>query len=420
MNRLIALFASALVFFCTVSAQNEYTVIVNPAENSSTAVRLNWHTDEGSGPARCIFTRRADSLWHDARNVTARQELITAFDSLSSKTPDGQDCVERVRFIRNTAELQGLEPATDYMYRFSDAPGAPVRHFRTAPVSGPWTAAVISDFHSYTPLPGRTAAAMAMLDTLRNVNCRPLDMILHVGDVCAWGGSYSFWRDLYSRPQFSDYLWAGVNGNHDNMDRRSSRLSNDYFRFTANNPLNGYGDELGVCYFFRYGQVLFIMLNSESMRSDEGLAAAQEWVKKTITENPAPFTVVVEHYQWFFATDGRTSQYGRWHELFDEYGVDLAIAGNNHIYARTNAIFNDRETDGRSGTVYVQTPSSDDERGQATKEWTENKDKIRHIWSEGPRTVGALLMNVDDSAISLSLYDRNGSPLDSVRVLAKH
>lgn len=418
MKRLYAILAAAATC-CAAFAQSEYTVITNPAETAATCARINWHTDPGSGSSTCIYTERTDTAWLSPRKATATRELVTAFDSLSSKRPGGEDFVERVRFIRNTVELEGLTPATDYMYRFSDDGDAQVRHFRTAPHDGPWTAAIISDFHSYTPLPQRLTAAMTMLDTLESVNGRDFDLVLHVGDVCAWGGSYSFWRELYSKPQFAKYMWAGLNGNHDNMDRRSTRLSNDYFRYTNNNPLNGYEGEMGVCYFFRYGQALIIMLNNETMRSDEGLEAARQWVRKTISENPAKYIIVMEHYQWFYATNGRTSQYDRWHDLFDECGVDLAIAGNNHIYARTNAIYHDSETDGTAGTVYVQTPSSDNERGQATKEWTDNKDKIKSIWSEGPNTVGALLMHVGDDRITLTLYDRGGTPVDSVDVLAK-
>lgn len=418
MKRILTIFA-AIAVCSAVYAKDERTVIVNPSEKASTGVRINWHTDEGAEAGTCIYTKRSDKKWKHSRLAKAGQELVTAYDSLSSKRPDSQDFIERVRFIRNTVELQGLEPDTEYMYRFSNDRKSPVRYFKTAPESGVWTAAIISDFHSYAPLPGRTDAAMAMLDTLESVNGGDFDFVLHMGDVCAWGGSYSFWRDLYARPQFSKYMWAGVNGNHDNMDRRSTRLSNDYFRYANNNPLNGYEGETGVCYHFKYGDVLFIALNSETMRKDEGLEAAREWVKKTIRENPAKYIVVMEHYQWFFATDGRTSQYARWHDLFDEYGVDLAIAGNNHIYARTNAIYKDRETDGKKGTVYLQTPSSDNERGQATKEWTDNKDKIRFIWSEGPKTVGAVLMKVDDDRMTLTLYDRKGTALDSVDVLSK-
>lgn len=418
MKKTISLLAAALMC-ATMSAQKEYTVIVNPAETASTGARLNWHTDEGSGSARCIYTKRSDKRWKHSRKAEAAQETVTAYDSLMSKLPSGDDCIERVRFIRNTVELSGLEPATDYMYRMSDDKDAEVRYFRTAPAKGSWTAAVISDFHSYTPLPDRATAAMAMLDTLESVNGRNFDMVLHVGDICAWGGSYSFWKTLYANPQFSKYLWAGVNGNHDNMDRKSTRLSNDYFRYANNNPLNGYEGEEGVCYYFTYGQVLFIMLNNESMRSDEGLAAAQEWVKRTIAEHPSKYVVVMEHYQWFYGNNGRTSQYARWHDLFDECGVDLAIAANNHIYARTGAIYHDRETYGSAGTVYVQTPSSDNERGQAAKEWTDNKDKIKYIWTEGPKTVGAMLMNVDDCRITMTLYDRQGHTLDTFDVLAK-
>lgn len=418
MKKILVLLA-AVVLCLSAYAKGEYTVIVNPAENTATGVRINWHTDEGDGPSTCFYTKASDKKWKHSRKAKAQRELVTAFDSLSSKRADGEDFIQRVRFTRNTVELKNLEPDTEYMYRFSKDKNAPVRYFKTAPEHGEWTAAVISDFHSYSPLPKRAEAAMAMLDTLEKVNGADFDIVLHVGDVCAWGGSYDFWRELYAKPQFSKYLWAGVNGNHDNMDRRSKRLSNDYFHYANNNPLNGYEGEMGVCYQFKYGDVLFIMLNNENMRSDAGLAAAQEWVKKTIRENPAKYIVVMEHYQWFYATDGRTSQYGRWHELFDEYGVDLAIAGNNHIYARTNAIYKDVETDGSKGTVYLQTPSSDNERGQATKEWTDNKDKIKFIWSEGPKTVGAVILKAGDDKLTLTLYDRTGKALDTVSVLAK-
>ena len=161
------------------------------------------------------------------------------------------------------------------------------------------------------------------------------------------------------------------------MDRQSKRLSNEYFRHVNNNPLNGYPGEEGVCYYFKYGPALFIMLNNEDMRSDEGLAAAQAWVREVIENNPSKYIVVMEHYQWFFGENGRSSQYNRWKELFDACGVDLAIGANNHIYVRTNAVYQDKETDGSVGTVYIQTPSSDNERGQSLGEWTDQEPLVR-------------------------------------------
>lgn len=399
--------------------QTAYTVIANPGEVAARSIRINWHTDLESGDSYCYYTKRTDTNWKKVKAVKAHQELCTAYDSLYSQKASGEDFYEKARFLRNTVELANLKPDTEYMYRVGSSNEGEIRYFKTAPKSGEWSAAVISDFHAYTPLPKRVESAMSMLSTLEGCNGGDFDWILHGGDICAWGGSYSFWRDLYSQPYFAKYMWAGVNGNHDNMSRKYIKVSNQFFRYANNNPGNGYEGEEGVCYHFTYANTLFIMLNSESMRSDEGLAKAQQWVRKVIEENPARFVVVVEHYQWFLARNGNTSQYARWNKLFDECGVDLAIGANNHIYARTNALYQGRETDGTKGTVYIQTPSSDNERGQGLKEWTDNKDIIKIRWSEGAKTVGALLLKGDNKKLELTLYDRNGKALDSVAVKAK-
>lgn len=420
----IIIAAMSLSIANTASAQNKqesitdsaYTVIANPGESAAHCVRINWHTDQNSGKSYCTYTKCSDINWEQARKIKAKQELCTAFDSLFSKKASGEDFYENACFLRNTVELKNLEPGTTYMYSCGTGNREKIRYFKTAPSSGEWSAAIISDFHAYTPLPKRVESAIEMISMLEKRNGNDFDLILHAGDICAWGGSYSFWQDLYSQSLFSKYMWAGVNGNHDNMDRKSTRLSNDYFYYTNNYPENGCKGEKGVCYYFKYSNVLFIMLNSESMRSEEGLAAAQTWVKKTIKSNPSKFIIVMEHYQWFFATDGRTSQYERWNHLFDEYGVDLAISGNNHIYARTNALYKGAETDGGKGTVYIQTPSSDNERGQELKEWTDNKDLIKFRWTEGARTVGALLLKANDNLLQLTLYDRYGNALDSVEL----
>ncbi len=407
----------AVLLLLPFSSWGARTVIANPGVKASNSIRLNWHTDLNTPESSCTFTEASDTKWKKARRIAVQGQLCAQFDSIPSTTPEGKKVYERVRFFRNTVEISNLKPDTKYMYRIDD--DAEVRYFKTAPEKTGWTAAVISDFHAYTPLPNRVSAAMGMLNTLEKVNKGDFDFILHGGDITAWGGSYSFWEDLYKNDHFKKYSWAGVIGNHDHMSRGYDVCTNDYFRLTSNYPLNGYEGEEGVCYFFNYGGVLFIMLNNEDMKSDEGLAAAQDWTRKVIKENPAEYVVVMEHYQWFFGTNGKTSQYSRWSELFDECGVDLAISANNHVYARTNALYQGMETDGSRGTVYVQTPSSDNERGQEYSEWTDNRDIIKFRWTEGGGTVGAMLMEASAKQLTLSLYDRSGRLIDSFNVLSK-
>jgi hypothetical protein len=426
---LLLIAITAFVWLNPVSAQNNtYTIIANPGENASSEIRLNWHTDLGSGDSYITYTKKSDKNWKKAIRARAEQALCTVFDSIYSKKPNGENFYEDARFIRNTIALQGLKEDTEYKYQFSSEKNATgssyanenseIHYFKTAPKSKEWNMGIISDMHVYAPLPNRQNVAMQMIQQLEKQNKKPLDMMLDVGDISAWGGSYSFWPTLYADSTFRKYVWAGVNGNHDNMTRLNAQ-SNKFFRNVNNNPINGYAGEIGVSYYFIYGNALFVVLNTEAMKSDEELAKAQDWTREVIKSNPAKYVIVLEHYQWFMGNDGKSSQYSRWKELFDEYGVDLAISGNNHIYVRTNAIYADQETDGSKGTVYIQTPSSDNERGRPLEEQLYNKDLIKFRWSEGSKTIGALIMKADKKRLTLTLYDRNGSAIDQVLVKSK-
>jgi hypothetical protein len=415
---LVLVAITALVWLNPVSAQHRpFTIIANPGENASSEIRLNWHTPLGSGDSYLTYTEKTDKNWKKAIKVLAEQELCSVFDSIYSKKPSGEDFYEDARFMRNTIALQGLKQDAEYKYKLS-SDDSEIHYFKTAPKSDKWTMGIISDMHVYAPLPNRQKVAMKMIQQLEKQNKKPLDMMLDVGDISAWGGSYSFWPTLYADSTFSKYVWAGVIGNHDHMTRLNAQ-SDKFFRNVNNNPINGYAGQIGVSYYFIYGDALFVMLNNEAMKSAEELAKAQDWAKEVIKSNPAKYVIVMSHYQWFMGNDGSSAQYSRWKKLFDEYGVDLAISGNNHIYVRTNALYADKETDGSKGTVYIQTPSSDNERGRPLEEQLHNKDLIKFRWSEGSKTVGALMMKANKKQLTLTLYDRNGNAIDQVSVRAK-
>lgn len=399
---------------CSASAsfaQAPFTVIANPGENASKEININFHTELGSNKSIVKYMEADENNWEKAKTAKAKMELCEAYDSMYSKRANGENFYEDARFMRNVANIKGLKPNTKYKYRINA--DTLTRYFRTAPADGYFTAAIISDFHCYPPLPKRQIAAMEMLDTLKSINGKEFDIIIHLGDVCAWGGSYSFWRQLYEEPYFKNYTWTGLNGNHDDMDRTGKKNSNQFFKNANAAPLNGYKGQEGVCYYFKYGDVLFIALNSEAMRSDSGLAQAQDWVEKILKKEKPKRAVVMEHYQWFYGQNGKDSQYPRWRELFDKYDVDLALGGNNHRYSSTYPLRNDKQVEPGNGTVYIQTPSSDNERGESIGEIEYNQDLIKARWAEGPQTVGAMIMDVTPENMTLTLYDRFGNAVDS-------
>ena len=412
-----------------------FSISSGPGADASVSMCISWACDTTFKHTCVRLAEAADTDWKEARDIWPSQhERYTAFYGYSSKAADNRDIVEDAIFTKCGATLRDLKPDTDYKYvileKDGDVPMArSVEHaFRTAGAEH-WSACIISDFHSYPPIPTRLEVAMDMIDTVQSYD-PSLDLIFSPGDVVAWGGSYSFWRRLFEEDNFNEFVWARVNGNHDNWTRQSQNshdfdVENPFFVGTSYYPRNGYEGQMGVCYHFRYGNTLFVMLNTERMTTAKEFAAAEEWLRSCVNferggENPPTFVVVCMHYEWFSGTNGRSAQYARWHRTFDELGVDLALAGNNHIYVRTPALYDGKVTDGSYGTVYLQTSSSDNDRGRSFDETPmQNADKIAFRWTEGTYSVSAIHMDVTPERIALTLMDRKGNHIDSTQVPAK-
>ena len=402
----------------TFAQKGAFTITTSPAQNTSREMNISWATDKSIPSALLEIAKANDTNWKNSRKQEFYGEYCATYDSLYSKLADGKNFYENVKINKYNASATNLKKNTRYKYRIIAGGDTSDVHYFKSSGRRNWEACIISDFHVYSPLYGRTKAAMDMISTVEKYG-DPFDWVLHLGDITAWGGSYSFWQNLYKEKPFHNYMWAGVNGNHDNMTRTNTGNTNKFFRDAAAYPHNGYPGELGVCYFFKYGDVLFIMLNNENMRTQEGLEAAQEWVKEVVKNNPARYKVVCEHYQWFFGSNGKDSQYPRWSKLFDELGITLALAGNNHIYMSSHPLYNGEVVEPGMGTVYIQTTSSDNERGSEcdlSKPLEHNPDKIKFRWTEGGKTVSAMHMKVTRKKMTLTLLDRNGKVLDVTEV----
>lgn len=408
-----------------------YSISTGPGADASNSICVSWAADLAVTGSRVFYTTVSDSDWKNAVLVSPEQNyLCSVFNGVASVDVSGKDMTEKAEFNKCGATLSGLEPDTDYQYAIltEDGKRSRIGRFKTAGARE-WSCCLISDFHSYPPIPKRLASAMGLIDKMETFN-NPPDWVLSSGDVVAWGGSYSFWKRFFEEDNCATHMWARANGNHDNWTKESQEtgnynIPNDYFKGTSFYPQNGYPGEEGVCYSFRYGNTLFIMLNTEDMSSGKEFNAAADWMKSVVSEagkspDPPVFTVVCLHYEWFYGTNGKASEYSRWHSVFDQTGVDLAFAGNNHVYLRSHPLFNGKVTTAGKGTVYIQTPSSDDDRGRSfDKDVFQNKELIAYRWTEGSHTVGAIHMQVSEDRMTLTLIDRNGNKVDSTQIVPR-
>lgn len=404
----------------TGSLDPAFTIYTNPAEDCSTGMNISWATPQG----KMCFVEVTNENDNSRVIYTYNDpEVCRTFDNVYSKLTDGENVYEKHVFDKHGLKLWNLQPDTPYRYRiitrnedtkqneYSDT-----YRFRTAGADS-WKAAVIGDFHHYSPMWFRLESAMEMLDVLDSIS-GGYDWVLSTGDQCAWGGSYNYWTQLSEQPAYKNHMWAAVQGNHDQQNRNNEK-TDAYFRDSHFFPRNGYEGQEGIAYWFRYGDVLFIMLNNEAMRTKASLEPVFEWMENVVSENPSKYIVVVEHHQWLIGTDGSNSNLDRFRDVFDRLGVDLAISGHNHAYLRTYPLKDRLPVEPEEGTFYVVNSSSDRNRGRGLKSLVANKNIVAKRWSEGSQTVGAMLMDVNPERIVMTLYDVNGNVQDNFTVPAK-
>ena len=171
-----------MLCFVLANGQRIYSISTGPGEDASSSMGISWATDSTLNNTVVIYARESDRNWDKAVMVEPEQKYFcTAFDGVLSETPNGVVCREKARFNKCGAMLKGLAKNTGYKYVIAEVidrtiavkeiingevEKSSVHHFKTAGAKE-WSCCIISDFHSYTPLPGRLESAMGMIETMK-------------------------------------------------------------------------------------------------------------------------------------------------------------------------------------------------------------------------------------------------------------
>ena len=116
-------------------------------------------------------------------------------------------------------------------------------------------------------------------------------------------------------------------------------------------PMNGAKGLEESSYYFDYQGVRFIMLNGE-----ERLDEQARWMEPLLATNPNKWTIASLHPPLFSMGRTRDERETRnaFLSLFDKYGVDLVLAGHDHVYSRSHKLRNGAVVpDTEKGTVYI-------------------------------------------------------------------
>ncbi|MGN1042878.1 MAG: metallophosphoesterase [Christensenellales bacterium] len=298
---------------------------------------------------------------------------------------------------RHTVELTGLTPGTTYAYRA----GSPSKNywsewytFTTGAEDGKFEALISSDVQSSTQSAYQRIAAIQK-DVVEEQFGNGVSFLINPGDLVDNGRNLSQYKWLYDADQsfYASYASVVAAGNHDSKYFTLEKAGSvDYYggvsagAYTSEyNYLwthynygipSGQVSDTGFYYSFDYGKVHFAVLNTndiESVTVDgkkvKQLAKKQyDWLENDLVGSEADYKVIIMHKALY--SEGSHSydsdvvgMRAQLTPLFAEKGVNLVIAGHDHVYNETFYIDADGQkvsTDangkneiGKEGTLYV-------------------------------------------------------------------
>jgi len=285
------------------------------------------------------------------------------------RTSINNDDPEYIKVSQFKARVTGLKPGTKYNYRVGSAEGYVTGSFKTEPaIPRDFTFIHVSDSQSSTASGyrqfGRVVSAIAE-------EYPDLEFFLETGDLIEtidredeWRGffdcvapyetSWRYFPESVLSP-FTQYALVPVVGNHDQALGNEAASFRKHFTV----PNNGAGGKTtpGTTYSFNYGNVHFVILNTESNLADQKV-----WLDNDLKNNKQKWIIVATH-KGIYGQGGKSAFFDAWASTLDSYEVDLVLNGHDHVYVRTYPMRRDQKTAPGSGTIYLQTGGSGIKQG---------------------------------------------------------
>lgn len=357
---------SATVMFSSVSSafalenwstiRTDFSKVMLAPGADETQLNFAWYSTENAGPVVQIV--KADEEFADAG-------LFSGTSSTAYKNSD-----TNTQYYSNKVTAAGLEPNTSYKYRYKTGEGE---------WSGPYSYSTQSSengfgFIAVGDVQIGVGNGGSELDTERWENTLNLatekmpeaSFIMSMGDQVDGNKE----EDQYAGFMYPELLRSmpisTIPGNHD------CDVPNLTWHFNNPNQTN-YGEtNAGGDYYFSYGDLLVISLNSnavlKSTKSDNAIAVEhRKCIEEAIASNPYAKWRVIDFHQDIYGypdhySDPEVSECReQLYPIIDDYDIDVVLTGHGHNYTRSyqmenNAAVKADGVDYNASDVTVQNP----------------------------------------------------------------
>lgn len=308
-------------------------ISLTPGSDAS-QMNFAWFTQKGAAKKAVLELAKASEAPNDVISEKARSYTgitITA-------TRD---------FDTNKVSVSELLPNTEYMYRVGDGTDwSPVYTFKTGNPNGAYSVIAVAD-----PQVTKASEAEAWKIVIEKAAAKAgnASFIINAGDLTDKSNSMEQYGWITAPKILRSLPLATAIGNHDTFDflgepHEQIGLMPLHFNWPNHTDLQvSEGDKpfirAGGNYFFNYGNTLYIVLNSNV----KDIEIHRDFMIKTIASNPnRTWTVALLHHDIYGTGDHAGTAYQdaqkmqpTWSPFLDEFGVDIAITGHDHVYARS-------------------------------------------------------------------------------------
>ncbi len=296
------------------------------------------------------------------------------------------------------AHLCGLTADTEYTYRVeSDAVHTSTTYsFRTAP-----DIAATPDAEVLIASVGDSRDGYAVWALLVDeILARTPDLVLFSGDAVTVGQFQEEWEEFFAiaEPLFARVPIISVHGNHD------LNSVNFYSQFAM--P----GDEQN--FSFDYGHAHITIANDSPEQTADLTGLVKEHLRSDLMANQAKRWKIVNHHRPVYSASTRhgtdTTLLTEWAPIFDEFHVDLVLAGHDHNYERTHPMKNmTQQATPADGTVYIVSGGAGaDLYGNGSDFWT----------AYSQMTHSALMVRVRNTMLDITAFDQTGTQIDALTI----